>query len=280
MNNEMLLSTKLDIPEITRAIFHPRKEQLLPAAADAVNLSISVPDSLITLGCRLFQSDVSSPTIIFFHGNGETVGDYEDVARMYMKRNINLFMATYRGYGWSSGEPVLSSLFTDNAVIFSTLMEYRKENDMTGPLFCMGRSLGSASAIDLVFRFQDHFKGLLLESAFADTLPLAQRLGYDIAQADIQENECFNNVTKIKEITLPTMLLHGAKDQIIPVHEAEKLQAESGARTKQFHVIPGADHNSLLSIGGELYFDTIKQFIDTVTGNNNWRERRKQFKKK
>ena len=77
---------------------------------------------------------------------------------------------------------------------------------------------------------------------------------------------------------MPTLLLHGSRDQLIPVHEAEKLQAESGAKTKQFHMIPGADHNSLILVGGEQYFKTIKSFTDTVTGQNTWRQRRKKFK--
>ncbi len=144
----------------------------------------------------------------------------------------------------------------------------------------MGRSLGSACAIDLVSRYPDDFKGLILDSAFANTLPLAKRLGYDISNHDITEEDCFNNLAKIRKITNPTLIFHGARDQIIPVAEAEKLQAESGAKTKQFHIVPGADHNSIISIGGSLYFETIKNFINIVTGKNTWRQRRKSHKKK
>ena len=74
------------------------------------------------------------------------------------------------------------------------------------------------------------------------------------------------------------MILHGACDQLIPASEAEKLQADSGARNKQFLLIPGADHNTMISTAGKLYFQTIRQFIDTITGRSSWRNRRKQKK--
>jgi fermentation-respiration switch protein FrsA (DUF1100 family) len=144
----------------------------------------------------------------------------------------------------------------------------------------MGRSLGAASAIDLVSRCPDDFKGLILDSSFADTLPLLARLGCMVRDESLTESDGFNNLDKIRTITLPTMIIHGARDQIIPVAEAEKLQAESGARSKQFHVVPGADHNSLIAVGGALYFETIKNFIDTVTGKNTWRLRRKTYRQK
>ena len=72
------------------------------------------------------------------------------------------------------------------------------------------------------------------------------------------------------------MILHGARDQLIPPSEAEKLQAESGARNKQFLLIPGADHNTMISTAGRLYFQTIRQFIDTITGASSWRNKRRQ----
>ena len=172
----------------------------------------------------------------------------------------------------------VSTLFSDNVEIATYLMDYLKDSGCSGALFAMGRSLGSASAIDLVQRFPDDFKGLILDSGFADTLPLLRRLGCDLSKHDLEETDCFKNIDKIRRITLPTMIIHGGRDTLIPVAEAEKLQAESAARTKQFHIVPGADHNSLIGVGGSLYFETIKNFIDSVTGKNTWRQRRKTYK--
>ncbi len=272
--------SKLDRPEILRTIFCPRPEENSEPPPSSQDFLIDLSDNGVTLSCRFHLSDKEAPVILYFHGNGEIVSDYDLIASEYTGVGLNIFFATYRGYGLSNGTPSVSALFHDNVKITQYLQNHLKNNGFSGGLFAMGRSLGSASAIDLVNRFPEDFKGLILDSAFGDTLPLARRLGYDISGHDISEQDCFNNIDKIRTITNPTLIFHGSRDQVIPVAEAEKLQAESGARSKQFHVVPGADHNSIITVGGSLYFETIKKFIDTVIGKNTWRQRRRTHKKK
>lgn len=271
--------SKLDRPEINSSLFSPVTFKRTPAPVSSTDLEIVVSaGEEVRLGCRLHFSSPEAPLIIFFHGNGETVADYDEIAQAYNLAGINILIATYRGYGWSTGEPSVSALFLDNMKILDFVRSHCQNNGFTGDIFLMGRSLGSASAIDLASRFPDQIKGLIIDSGFADTLPLAKRLGYDLSGTDITEEDCFNNIPKIREITLPTLILHGARDQVIPLVEAERLQVESGARVKQFQVIPGADHNSLIDTAGTIYFSVIKKFIDTSTGKNTWRQKRKKFK--
>ena len=167
-------------------------------------------------------------------------------------------------------------MFRDGGKLFSGVIDWLREKNYPGPLFIMGRSLGSACAIDLAALHGNLVKGLLIESGFADTLPLLKTLGISPTAAGIQEEEGFGNKEKIAHVKIPTMILHGARDQLIPPSEAEKLQAESGARNKQFLLIPGADHNTMISTAGRLYFQTIRQFIDTITGASSWRNKRRQ----
>ncbi len=269
--------TKLNRPEILSFLFHPRKapKTLLPEGAIDLNISV---DHEVFLGCRLYISALSSPSILYFHGNGEIVCDHDDIALEYMNVGCNLLVMSYRGYGWSSGFPTVTSLFKDAVVAFDEVKRHLQHLGASGPLFVMGRSLGSAPAIEVALRFGDSLKGLILESSFADSLPLLRTLGIDTSKTEILEEECFGNKQKISTVTLPTLFLHGARDQLIPPSEAEKLQAHSGARNKQFFLIPGADHNTLISYGGIQYFLTIRQFIDAITGESSWRNIRRQRK--
>ena len=270
--------SKLDRPEILAAIFHPRKEEKTQLPSSCSEFDVLVPEENVTLGCRFYLNSPESASIVYFHGNGETVGDYDEIAPFYLEAGLNILVAGYRGYGWSSGEPSVSSLYSDSAIVLDTFIDYCEGNGICNDIFVMGRSLGSAAAIDIGYWTPEKIKGIIIDSGFANSLPLALRLGYDVASAGINEEDCFNNLTKIQEITTPTLILHGADDQLIPLHEAVKLQADSGAKTKQLFVIPGADHNSLIASGGSLYFETIKFFTDTVTDRNTWRQRRKNFK--
>ncbi|NOQ46894.1 MAG: alpha/beta hydrolase, partial [Desulfobulbaceae bacterium] len=70
------------------------------------------------------------------------------------------------------------------------------------------------------------------------------------------------------------------QDQLIPLRQGEKLMIAGAARSKELQAIPGADHNSLIAVGGIFYFQAIKQFIDKVTGADDWQKRRKEFKEK
>ena len=266
---------KLDQPKILSWIFHPRHEPKTTPPAGAIDWDCEVEPGII-LGCRFFFHSQEASSILYFHGNGEVVCDHDDIGQEYMKVGCNLLVMTYRGYGWSSGTPTVQAMFKDGRRLFAEVTAWLREKDCTGPLFIMGRSLGSVCAIDLDARHGNVVKGLLIESGFADSLPLLKILGISLSTAGIKEEECFGNKEKIAAVKIPTMILHGARDQLIPPAEAEKLQAASGARNKQFLLIPGADHNTMISIAGRLYFQTIRQFIDTITGTSSWRNKRKQ----
>ena len=267
----------LDSPEVSSVLFHPRTTPETAPPAGTVNINIQVAPGVI-IGCRLFMADKEAPTILFFHGNGEIVADYDDIGPMYVQQNINFLITDFRGYGWSTGTATFSNLLADSDTLYKKLKQYLADNGYSDMLFIMGRSLGSASAIEVAAKHDGEIKGLIIESGFAETLPLAATLGMDIASAEISEEETFNNGGKIAQVTKPTFLLHGQLDDLIPLWQAEKLHAECGARSKELQVVPGANHNTLISVGGIYYFQAIKQFVDKVTGTSDWRKRRRAYR--
>ncbi len=270
----------LDQPEILAVLFHPRQSHPTPPPPEATDLEVGV-ESNITLACRLFTASTDAPVLIFFHGNGEILADYDTIGPEFTRAGLSFLVTEYRGYGWSNGTPTASTLLSDAEHLYGELKTSLQKMGYTGPFFVMGRSLGSACAIDLAARHNDDedFAGLIIDSGFARTLPLARTLGLDPERFGITEDNSFNNEAKIARVTKPTLILHGRMDQLIPLQQAEQLMAACGARAKELQVIPGADHNSLFAVGGPLYFQTIKRFVDKATGANDWRSRRRKFKK-
>lgn len=268
----------MDYTQIERVFFHPRSTKKTEAPADAVNIDVPVATD-ISLGCRLFSHGKDAPTLIFFHGNGEIVSDYDDIGPLYLEEGLNFLVCDYRGYGWSGGTPRLDSFLHDADATFVFLRDWLAQQGYTGPLFVMGRSLGSACAIEIAARHADAISGLIIESGFARTLPLAQVLGLDLAAMGIREEDSFDNGGKIASVTKPTFILHGQHDQLIPLWQAETLQAASGAQQKELQIVPGADHNSLIAVAGKRYFAAIRAFIEKATGTApDWRQRRRAFK--
>jgi len=148
----------------------------------------------------------------------------------------------------------------------TAVKEWLHKAEHTGPLLIMGRSLGSAAAIELASCHSEDIAGIIIESGFATSLPLLMKLGVDVAGLGITENDGFRNVRKISTFTKPTLIIHGQYDEIIPVNSAAILQSESPARSKELQVVPGATHNTLIAQAGEMYFSVIKQFINKICG--------------
>ena len=268
----------MDRPEITQLLFHPVKIAQTTRPEGAVDFSVPVEEG-VTIACRMYHHAQERPTLIYFHGNGEIIPDYDEIGPLYGREGLNLLVAEYRGYGWSTGTPLTSTFLPDSNAVFLDAHAWLKEQGYTGAVFVMGRSIGSAAAIDVAVNHSDLISGLIIESGFARTLPLAKTLGVDLEAMGITEEQSFNNVSKIRGFTKPTYILHGQYDQLIPLWQAEILQAECGAKAKEFQIVPGADHNSLIAVAGPLYFEVIKKFVEKAAGlTPDWRERRRQFK--
>ena len=96
---------RLDEPTVLSHLFYPRLEEPGVTPEGCVDLELEVAEQVF-LGARLhLAEDLSAPNILFFHGNGETVRDYDDLGASFRQRGVSFLAVDYRGYGWSSGTP-------------------------------------------------------------------------------------------------------------------------------------------------------------------------------
>ncbi len=266
MSYQMDLSF-LDRPEILEVLFPvvyspiSLLNYLQPFPPDVPGYSIEVEEG-IKINCGFWASGKEDPSILYFHGNGETVASHDWIAPFYNQRGINLFVADYRGYGSSNGEPTISNMIGDAHTIFKGFREIIRKEGFKQSLFLMGRSLGSMPAIELAFNYQGEICGLIVESGAANNFRrLWNYLGITEKEAVLGEESLFLNKVKIRQVHKPTLIIHGEYDQIISVKEGEELYQDSGARDKEILIIPGADHNDVMVVKQSLYFDTIEKFI-------------------
>ena len=250
-----------DRPDIVQRLFFPRREFCRDTDPPrAMNHFIEV-EPKISIGCRFFPCRDDAPNILYFHGNGETAPDYDDVAPVYRKLGLNLFVTDYRGYGMSDGRPSCSAMIGDARTLFHGFLAFLGNHGYTGRLFVMGRSLGSAPALEVACHFQERLKGLIVESGFATARNQLKRIGMAHLLRDHPEPVGFGNDLKIREVSLPTLIIHGEWDEIIPVEEGKTLYSLSGAKNKSALYIPRAGHNDLLLAGLDAYMAAIDAFI-------------------
>lgn len=248
----------LDRPEFVQFVFYPRKEHTQPPPG-TTDYTIEV-DAGVSITCRFWVNDTQSPSILMFHGNGEVVSDYNFIGPIYNQIGANLFVADYRGYGASTGQPGFSSMVADSHRLYARFREILREGRYANSVFVKGRSLGSVSAIELAANYQNELKGLIVESGFASTLKLMTRLGFPPDMLPIKDPG-FPNRSKIAQVQLPTLIIHAENDNLIPLEQAKELYENVSTGNKRLLIIPGADHNDLLMCGMQDYFRSIQEFI-------------------
>lgn len=266
MSNQMDLSC-LDRPEILETVFpivySPFYQSHNPPFSLSHGKSYSIEvEKGIKIGCGFWASGKEDPSILYFHGNGETAGIYDWIAPLYNQRHMNLFVADYRGYGSSDGKPTVGNMLSDAHCILKGFREILEKEGFKDSIFLMGRSLGSMPAIELALQHQGEIRGLIIESGTANNL---RRLWGHLKTAEKDaiwgEDSPFLNKVKIRKVLKPTLIIHGEYDQIVPVDEGKELYQNAGAQDKRVLIIPGADHNDIMGVGQDLYLNTLEEFI-------------------
>ncbi len=189
------------------------------------------------------------------------MSDYDEISPFYNEKKINLVVADYRGYGASGGTPTLTDLVQDAHVIFHEVRKELSTRNLRKDLWVMGRSLGSISGLELAYAYQREMKGLIIESGFPSVVRIMFHLGVSVQVPGLQEidQKCLE---RIQKIFLPTLIIHGERDSLVPVENAREIYRNLGTREKELLVIPSATHNDIMEIGFKDYFKAIRQFVE------------------
>ncbi len=251
--------SSLDHPSILRFLFYPRPD-VSPCPGNAFDLLVPVDES-VSIACRFYTGDRTWPWILFFHGNGEVVSDYDDIAPLYHMKKINLVVADYRGYGASTGRPTLTNLTHDAHVIFERVERELSKRGFRSDLWVMGRSLGSASALELAYHHGGSIRGLVIESVSSSVARIIRHLGIPAPGVDLEKIER-RSLEMIEAISIPCLLIHGGEDTLVPFSEAEDLYRHLGSKDKELIAIGSAGHNDIMAVGFREYFEALRRFVE------------------
>jgi fermentation-respiration switch protein FrsA (DUF1100 family) len=127
-------------------------------------------------------------------------------------------------------------------------------------LILFGRSIGASVAGDLAGR--KPAAGLILESPFPSIAAMA-RVHYLGLPMHWLLSGRFPLVERLKHVTMPVLVLHGDRDDIVPIALGREV-FDAAPVPKYFYVIEGADHNNTYQVGGRAYFQRLTQFIRGV----------------
>ncbi len=200
-------------------------------------------------------------TVVWFHGNAGNIGDRVDnIGYLHRRLRVNVFIFDYRGYGRSDGS--LSDLSEEATYRdgHGALAYLRARPDLAHTrLVYFGRSLGAAIAVELARTHPP--AGLILETAFT-TLKDVARVHYPFVPLWFLRTK-YESLRKIPEIRVPVMIVHGDRDEIVPLDQAHRLYAAAN-EPKRLYIIRGAHHNDTYVAGGARYFEEWATFLESL----------------
>ena len=195
----------------------------------------------------------SRVTLLFSHGNAEDLGYLAPFLVALRDAGFSVIAYDYRGYGRSSGPPASeTSAYRDIEAVYGWAVETLRIPP--GRIVLHGRSVGSGPAVHLAATKPDG--GLVIESVFTSAIVVVTRV-------PIFPFDKFANLRRIAKVRCPVLVIHGAADEIIPPSHGRALFA-AAPEPKRLAMVPGAGHNDLVSVAGEDYWRTLREFAETV----------------
>lgn len=184
--------------------------------ADAI--SQTMQDGVTLRGWGIKPTRDDAPVYLYFHGNAD--GLNERATRFgYLASTVAGVVAfSYRGYGGSGGAPKEALLFSDAREIYNVLVKTYPETRV----ILFGESLGTGVALELA----THVKpaGVILDSPYLSVVERAHA-SYPWLPVSVLLQDQFRSDLFIKDVTAPILILHGTKDEVIPLSDSERLAA-------------------------------------------------------
>ena len=202
-----------------------------------------------------FPGRKEAPVILYCHGNACNISHLLGYAGLLLKKNLQVFLFDYRGYGKSTGSPSEKGIYMDVQAAYDYLID--QEKIPPGRIVMAGHSIGAAAAIDLMTR--NYARSIIIESAFTSTKDLSREI-FPISVISFLLPANYNNLWKIAKINAPKLIIHGQDDEIVPFEMGKKL-FEASKDPKYFYPIAGAGHNNTFIEWGDGYFKTLEDFI-------------------
>lgn len=259
--------SKLDTPVIRDFLFRPL--DLGSAAKDSHDkddcLFLDIPAADQTrLTARIFEGNPEDPHILYLPAEYEHIESLALLGQGFKNLGFSFISLDYRGTGKSSGQLSMASLFQDAEVFYQGVKDWMKDSGRTGGLVIMGRSIGSAVALDLAVAHEKELLCLIMESAFNKTRDYLTRKGID--ESLIPEGPIFQNRKKMSTFEKPVLFIHSPRDVIQTLTEVEWLVVESRSKATQFQIAPSGTREELAMHVGDVYLEFVHQYVNLRRG--------------
>ncbi|MGH6947943.1 MAG: alpha/beta hydrolase [Kiloniellales bacterium] len=237
----------------TSLLYPASREAPDPALAEAAGLRTI--ETLSADGLKLHHWYKAPPQgallVVVFHGNAGHRGDRLAKYRFFVEAGYGLLLAGYRGYGDNPGSPSEPYFIADGRALIQWL---HGQGIAPERLVLYGESLGSGVAVALAA--ERPVKAIVLEAPFTSIAATAQH-HYWYLPAKWLVRDPWNSLARIAKVSVPVMVLHGARDRTVPQFMGRALLAAVPG-PKQGFFPDAAGHVDLFDYGAA---DEVVSFL-------------------
>jgi fermentation-respiration switch protein FrsA (DUF1100 family) len=225
-------------------LYAKQRDLIYPAPVDGAAMALSAGDGMravrltttdgIGLRALYRPAQRGRPTILFFHGNGDSLAGSRAATALFAAQGYGLLLPEYRGYAGNPGSPSEQGLYRDGAAALRWLAAQGTPPDRT---ILIGNSLGSGVATEMAATHR--VAALVLVSGFT-SLGDVVRVHYPFVPVRWLLRDRYDNRRKLQRVACPILVQHGAADPLIPVEQGRALgETNRGARLE---IVPGMGH--------------------------------------
>ena len=175
------------------------------------------------------------PVVIYFQGNGGGLDLRAERFRKLTADGTGLVALNYRGYGGSEGKPTEAGIILDAKAAY----DFAAERYGADRIVLWGELLGTGVAVALAA--EKPVARVILESPYTSIADVAASI-YWFVPVRLLIKDSFRSDQRIAKVTAPVLVVHGERDNIVPITFGERLY-ELIPGPKQFIRLPNAGHN-------------------------------------
>ena len=222
-----------------RALVFPRPRRgIEPSLRGAELVRIEEPGAS-TVFAFYSPAPEGAPTLVCFHGNGEELADEVSLVAALKAEGVGVLAVEYPGYGLAGDQSTSETSIYSAAERAIAFLDRRDVS--ASSIVLVGFSLGSGVAVEMAHR--GHGSKLVLLAPYTSMVDMVARY-VPFVPTSLIVRDRFDTLAKAPAIHLPTFVVHGDSDPLIPVAMGKKVAAAFPDATLE--VALGAHHNDLL----------------------------------
>jgi fermentation-respiration switch protein FrsA (DUF1100 family) len=233
-------------------MYFPDRTRTTPAAAglpQAEEIVLTTSDGERVIAWHAAPQG-EKPVVLYFQGNAATLRERATRFAWIVADGTGLLALSYRGYGGSTGRPSEAGLLRDAEAAYA----FAVARYPAARLVLYGESLGTGVAVALA---AEHEVGkIVLEAPFTSAVEIGTA-AYPFLPVRLMMHDQFRSDERIGKVTAPVLVLHGARDEVMPIGYGERLYARIAA-PKKFVRFPEGHHSDLDSHGA---LAVVREFI-------------------